>query len=195
MALVIPVFNVCEKCGHKHLIGVQVTLNALLPEDVELVSTDKLNVVYCPKCSHKSRAGIAVFYENRTENTFIWYRPCERDDEFFLEMSGILDKLNAKITKSWHEFKTEVQKAEQSKKTKVLASDALKKIRQHQQTEDKLLMDAILSVRRLAGGDSDKAIYVLRNGTCTYATKNYGKGFLILIIIMLFCLLLAATGK
>ena len=85
-------------------------------------------------------------------------------------MSGILDKSNAKITKSWHEFKTEVQKSEQSKKTKVLASAAVEKVRQVQQTEDKLLMDAILSVRRLAGGDSDKAIYVLQNGKCTYAT-------------------------
>lgn len=181
MSLTIPVCRVCDKCGRKFDAVVHGMLNSLVPEDINLVSSDKLNVLTCPHCGHKSRAPIAVLYHEMVSRSYIWYKPCDDTDEFFdsldtfYKIGSVTYEREPIVVHSWKSFKDTFSKIQPnvSKMTK----KHFDKIRQVQEKIDSLLSQ-FLEI-------SYEPMFVLKNNSCTYVVHINPKGVIWLIAMLI----------
>lgn len=193
MALVIPVYSVCEKCGHKDLVDVQITVNGSIPEDVDLVTSDKLNMIQCSSCGHKSRAKTSVYYYAAIARRAVWYKPCG-DDEFFSITKGMSPADDIKEFDSWDAFKEEIRKLEKVQslliKTLAINTDAL---RESCKKIDLIYRSLVESIARPGG-----PVFVLRDGKSTAAIDEQTKPAIVIfwfILIMIIIGMFAAIGS
>lgn len=188
MAVIIPVYSVCEKCGHKDLVDVQITVNGSISEDIDLVTSDKLNIVQCSICGHKSRAKTSVYYYAAIARRAVWYKPCG-DDEFFSIAKGISPADDIKEFDSWETFKDEIQKLEKVQSILIKATAInIDNLRESCKKVDLIYRNLVESIARPGG-----PIFVLRDGKSTAAINEESNSavyvfwfFMIIVIIILF---------
>lgn len=193
MALVIPVYSVCEKCGQKDIVDVQITVDGSIPKDVDLVTSDKLNMIQCSSCGHKSRAKISVYYYSVIAKRAVWYKP-NGADELFSLLTGVSPADDIKEFDSWDAFKDEIQKLEKVAsviiKTTSVNMDKLREAYMHTDLVYRNLLESV-SV-------PDKPMFILRDDKCTSAIDENtmpATVIFLFVLIMIIIVMFAAMGS
>lgn len=187
MSYPIHVYNICEKCNHEFETVVETRINGAIMHDTQKIGTNTLNMIECPSCGHKTRATIAVLYDDVFEKSAIWYLPCGNTDDFYTKArnfyanyrDGLYAKnINIETTKTWEEF--------QEKTSKIIMRASMAMATRHNgnivaEAEGKQIagqayeFDVETTMDKELRFSSKEPLFVLQNGSCFYIGEQKTK--------------------
>ena len=122
MSLKISATLNCAKCGAKSTHELYRTIWGEVPENRQLVFSDKINRLTCPSCEKVAFAATSLMYTNRDLCFAVYYEP-EHDPQIdadnndpqkreLCERHGTMHLLEAIRVPDWEQFKELIQKYE-----------------------------------------------------------------------------------
>ena len=65
----------CPKCHHEYDFTVYRSIWGEIPENRDLVMSDKINVAKCPSCEHSVKLEVPLMYTNTNQGFAVWWEP------------------------------------------------------------------------------------------------------------------------